>query len=213
MVAFPVSPMDPERFFEEFLPKAFAEADLPHELRSLGVSFGVRLEGAGGGEWLVHLRDGSVRVERSPCATAAFTVVQSVADWRGALWEGRGGAIGRQAAAAFRPGSGAAARAGELGVPSAEALAQMQALSGLVRLHVTGGEGGDWSVGLKLGPGEIPADATTSVSMRAEDLDAMERGELSPIEAFMGGRIQVAGDVALLMQMQAIQMQAASGSR
>jgi hypothetical protein len=210
VVAFPDSPIDPAEFLEELLPRAFAEADLPDELRGVGMTFGVRLEGEGGGEWLVHLRDGSVRVERGACATAAFSLVQSVADWRGALWEGRGGALGRQAAAVFRPGSGAAARAGELGAFSAAALAEMQALSGMVRLCVTGGDGGDWSVALKLGPGEIPAEATTTVSIRAEDVDAMERGELGAIEAFMGGRIQVAGDVALLMQMQAIQMQAAA---
>ena len=48
---------------------------------------------------------------------------------------------------------------------------------------------------------------TTTVSIRAEDADALERGDLNPLEAFMGGRIQVAGDLSLLMQMQAIQMQ------
>jgi putative sterol carrier protein len=75
---------------------------------------------------------------------------------------------------------------------------------------VTGGEGGDWSVALKLGPGDIPAEPTTTVSIGAEDAAALERGELNPLEAFMGGRIQVAGDLTLLMQMQAIQMQAAA---
>jgi hypothetical protein len=206
MAEFPASPLSPSEFFEDFLPKAFAAADLPEELRALELTLGVRLEGEGGGEWLVHLRAGSARVEPGPRASAAFTVVQSVDDWRGALWEGRGGAIGRQAAAVFRPGA-RPARAGELGPPSPAALAQMQALSGLLRLCVTGGAGGDWSVGLRLGPGEIPAEPTTTVSIRAEDADALERGDLNPLEAFMGGRIQVAGDLALLMQMQAIQMQ------
>jgi putative sterol carrier protein len=36
----------------------------------------------------------------------------------------------------------------------------------------------------------------------------MERGELNPMEAFMAGRIQVAGDMTLLMQLQSAQMQA-----
>jgi putative sterol carrier protein len=42
----------------------------------------------------------------------------------------------------------------------------------------------------------------------AEDAAALERGELDPMQAFMSGRIQIAGDMTLLMQMQAIQMQA-----
>jgi hypothetical protein len=210
MARLPASPIPASEFFERFLPKAFAEAELPDEIRAVDLVLGVRLEGQGGGEWLVHLRAGSVRVEPGSREVAAFTVVQSVEDWRGALWEGRGGAIGRQAAAVFQPGALSVARAGELGAPSPEALAQMRGLSGLVRMCVTGGEGGDWSLGLKLGPGEIPAEPTTTVSLRAEDADALERGELNPLEAFLGGRIQIAGDVTLLMQMQAIQMQTAS---
>ena len=39
----------------------------------------------------------------------------------------------------------------------------------------------------------------------------MERGELDPLQAFMAGRVRIAGDMALLMQMQAIQMQAQTG--
>ena len=38
----------------------------------------------------------------------------------------------------------------------------------------------------------------------------MERGELDPMQAFMSGRLQVSGDMTLMMQMQAIQMQAAA---
>ncbi len=51
---------------------------------------------------------------------------------------------------------------------------------------------------------------TTTVSVSAADAAALERGELDPMQAFMAGRIQVAGDMTLLMQMQAIQMQAAA---
>jgi hypothetical protein len=137
--------------------------------------------------------------------------VQTVEDWRGALWEGRGGAIGRQAAAVFRPDSLASPTPGALGEPpSPAALALMQGLDGLIRMVVTGAEGGDWGVAFKLGPGDIPAEATTTIRISAEDAAAMERGELNPIEAFLAGRIQVAGDMTLVMQMQAIQMQAAA---
>jgi hypothetical protein len=213
MVAFPSRPMSPEEFFEGFLPKAVADAGMSDALRALGVALGVRLDGKGGGEWLLQVQNGKLHVEPGSRATAAVSVVQSVADWRGALWEGRGGAFGRQAAELFRPADGAASRIGDLVAGSAAALEQVQALSALLRVSVTGGEGGDWSLAVKLGPGEIPSEATTSVSLRSEDADAMARGELNPLEAFMGGRIQIAGDVTLLMQLQAIQMQAAEAAR
>jgi len=209
MAEFPAAPIPAAEFFERFLPRAFAEAELPESLRGIDACFGVCLEGKGGGEWLVQLRGGKLRVEPGTREGAAVSVVQSVADWRGALWEGRGGEVGRQAAALFRPGAAAASRAGELVAPAVAALAQAEGLSGLVRVCVEDGDAGPWSLGLQLGPGAVPPEPTTTVSLRADDVDAMLRGELGPLEAFMGGRIQVQGDVALLMQLQAIQMQAA----
>jgi putative sterol carrier protein len=71
---------------------------------------------------------------------------------------------------------------------------------------VSGGPGGDWKTNFKLGPGPIPTEPTTTVSISADDAAAMERGELDPMQAFMGGRIQIAGDMALMMQMQAAMM-------
>jgi putative sterol carrier protein len=84
----------------------------------------------------------------------------------------------------------------------------MQMLRGVIRMVVTGGAGGDWSVDLKLGPGAPPAQPTTTVTIAAADADALERGELDPMQAFMSGKIMVTGDMTLMMQMQAIQMQA-----
>jgi len=199
MAEFPSEPLSPGDFFERFLPGAVAESGLSGAFQALGLPLGVRLEGKGGGEWLLELRRGSLCVERGSRAMAAFTVVQSVDDWRGALWEGRGGAIGRHAAGVFRPGDAAASRIGALLADANTALARIQELAALLRVSITGGDGGDWSL----------AEATTQVSLRCEDADAMLQGELSPLEAFMGGRVQIAGDVTLLMQLQAIQMQAA----
>jgi len=211
MPELPASPIPAAEFFERFLPRAFAEGEVPDVLRRIDAIFGVRLEGAGGGEWLVELRGGRLRVKPNTREGAAVTLVQSVDDWRGALWEGRGGEIGRQAAALFEPGALAQSRVGDVVGPSIAALQRVEGVSGLVRVDVLDGAAGDWSLGLFLGPGSVPNEPTTTVSLRVEDAEAMARGDLGPIEAFMGGRIQVQGDVALLMQLQAIQMQASLG--
>ncbi len=206
MAEFPASPLPPAEFLESWLPRAFAETALPDEVKAVGFELGVLLEGEGGGEWLFQMLEGSLSVRAGSRATAAFTLVQSVADWRGALWEGRGGAIGKGASAVFRPETLAGGRSGPGGLalaPSPAALAQMHSLDGFVRMVVSGAAGGDWGVGFKLGPGEIPADPTLTVTLGADDAAALERGELNPLEAFMAGRIQVDGDIALLMQMQA----------
>ena len=209
MIAFPPSPVPPSRFFSDFLPKAFAEAGLPPGSENLGLKLGIELTGSGGGEWVFEVEGGALRVREAPRDAAAFTVRQSVTDWRGALWEGRGGAVARQAMSIFRPGEPPErGTAGLAGPPSPAALALLGDARGSLRLVVAGGPGGDWQVEFKLGPGEIPETPTTSVTIHAEDADRMERGELNPMEAFMAGRIQVAGDMALLMQLQAAQMQA-----
>lgn len=216
MPAFPASPVSPAELLERWLPRAFAEADLPDDVRRSDMMLGVRLEGPGGGEWVLRIENGALRVAPASRADTAFTFVQSVEDWRGALWEGRGGAIGRAAAGLFRPGEGAAAAAGPPGVgaaPSAAALEQMRSLDGLVRIVVHGGEGGDFAVGFKLGPGAIPERPSATLSVSASDAAAMERGELDPLAAFMAGRIRVEGDMTLVMQMQAIQMQAALAAK
>jgi hypothetical protein len=215
MAEFPPSPIPPKEFLEKWLPQAFAEATLPTGSEAVDVQLGVRLEGEGGGEWVFHIRGGRLAVSEASRADTAFTYVQSVADWRSALWEGRGGAIGKQASAMFRPGAAAAAPArpgqmGAAGAPSPAALEQMRRLNGVIRMVVAGGEGGDWKVDFKLGPGPIPETPTTTITVSAADAAAMERGELDPMQAFMSGRMQVAGDLGLMMQMQAIQMQAAA---
>ena len=109
MAELPPKPIPPKQFIEEWLPRAFAEAEAAPEAQELDVQLGVHLHGDGGGEWVLHCSAASSRVAPGSREQAAFTFVQSVADWRGALWEGRGGAIGRQAVAMFQPGAQAAA--------------------------------------------------------------------------------------------------------
>ena len=214
MAAFPPSPIPPKQFVEEWLPRAFADAELPPELRDAELQLGLALVGQGGGEWLFDMKGGHLTVTPGTRGDAAFSVVQSVADWRGALWEGRGGAIGRQSLALFKPGERPAtpARPGQMGAgaPSPAALAEMRKLNGMIRMEVTGAEGGDWAVAFRLGPGAIPDQATTTVSVAAADAEAMDRGELDPMQAFMSGKLRVTGDMTLMMQMQAIQMQVAA---
>ncbi len=212
MSAFPSSPVPPAELLERWLPEAFAQADLPDDVRQSDVRLGLLLDGQGGGEWVLQIEGGALRVVPTSRADTAFTFVQSVDDWRGALWEGRGGAIGQAAAGLFRPGAAAAGSAGPTRVgatPSPAALEQMRSLDGLIRVVVHGGEGGDFAVGFKLGPGAIPAQPSATLSVSHADAEAMQRGELDPLAAFMAGRIRVEGDMTLVMQMQAIQMQAA----
>ena len=214
MADFPASPISPQEFMEEFVPAAMAEAGVAEAAGDVDVQLGVKLEGDGGGEWVIHIRPGGLKVESGSREATPFTLVQTVEDWRGALWEGRGGVFGAQAAELFK-GGGEGAGAGQgpgagAAVPSAAALDQLGALDGLIRIVVQGGEGGDWATGFKLGPGPVPEAPQTQLVISAEDAQAMQEGSLDPMAAFMGGKIQVTGDMGLMMQMQAISMAAAA---
>lgn len=213
MAEFPPTPVPPGQLIEGWLPGALAEAPLPPGSESLDVKLGIQLAGEGGGEWVLHLVQGRVRVERAPRDEAAFTYVQSVEDWRAALWGGRGGAIGEGAARFFRPGALAGVQPGQLGAaPTPAALVELAKLSGLLRIVVTADEGPPWSVGFKIGPGAVPEQATTTLSLTEADAAALGRGELDPMTAFLSGKMRVEGDMTLMLQVQAVQMQAAAES-
>ena len=154
-----------------------------------------------------------IRIVRESRETTAFSYVQSVDDWSGALWSGRGGAIGEAFGRFFRPGSVAPeGPAGTLGsAPPPQAMEMLERLDGSIRLVVTDepGADADWSVTLRLGQGPVPDEPTCSIAITAADATALSRGELDPMQAFMGGKMVVTGDMTLMLQMQAVLMQAA----
>jgi hypothetical protein len=203
---FPANPISPQEFFESFIPTAYAEVDLPDGIADLDFKLGVQLEGRGGGQWLLYLSDGSLSVEAGSRDGAVLTLLQSVDDWRGALWQGRGGTFGRGLTSFFHPG---AIQAADAPPPESRVLEQFKTLAGSIELRVTGGEGGAWSATIVLGPGEIPAEPTTTLTVSEADSEALEKGELDPLRAFMSGRIQIGGDMSLLMQLQAISTETA----
>jgi hypothetical protein len=212
MPEFPRSPVRPAELIENYLPAALEAAGRADPTGGATLALGVQIVGDSGGEWVLELCGGELRVSSGSRAQTAFTYVQSVADWRGALWEGRGGAIGRGAAALFHPGAPEVEAAfGIVGAGIPAALSALAALRGLIHIVVTEPDG-EWRVGVLLGPGEIPAKPTTEICVTAADADAMAAGELKPIEAFLAGRIRILGDMSIVLQMQAAQMQAAQAA-
>ena len=80
-----------------------------------------------------------------------------------------------------------------------------QGVSARYQFHITGDGGGDWTLVVDAGSarverGEIP-DAQTTVTMDAADFVAMSSGELDGTDAFMSGKLKVAGDPFLGMRL------------
>ena len=215
MSELPSQPVSPSEFFEHYLPRAFEELVLPDDVIDLELALGVQLEGEGGGQWRFAFSEGGLEVSSGSREDTLVSLVQSVEDWRGTLWEGRGGAIGRRAAEMIRSGRPPlpATPSGLPDTPNQQMLDQIRGLDGVIEVTVFDDEEPDWRLCVKLGPGPLPDEATTTVRIASADVAALDSGELDPLQAFMSGRIEVGGDITLVLQLQAIAMQAAMSPR
>ena len=74
-----------------------------------------------------------------------------------------------------------------------------------IQLALTGDGGGEWLVQIADGKCEVnegaESNADVTVTMEANDFVALTKGQLNAVQAFMGGKIKVAGNVGLVMQM------------
>lgn len=85
---------------------------------------------------------------------------------------------------------------------------RLQGLSGVVLFDLTGEGGGKWTVTfgteeVKVEEGET-ASPNVTLSMDATDFLAMTKGQLSPMSAFMQGRVKIKGDMGLAMRLQSV---------
>ena len=75
-----------------------------------------------------------------------------------------------------------------------------------VQFHLTGPGGGSWYVLSRSGEATrhegTVAQAAVTVTASAADWDAIQTGRLDRMEAFLGGRLRVDGDLSLLMQLE-----------
>jgi len=75
----------------------------------------------------------------------------------------------------------------------------------LIQLDLTGEGGGQWALDIAEGKCNIVeglvAEPDVTLTMSADDFAAMYQGTLNPIQAFMGGKIKVSGNVGQVMNL------------
>ncbi len=206
----PSEPVSPNEFFEDLIPSLFAELDLGVEQRALDLKLAVCLEGEEGGAWSVHFVGGELGIAEGRAEDAAITLIQSVSDWRSALWEGRPGLVSDLVAQLEQVGAVEPAWAGAAGpaVSNPRALEGLRELRGLIEISLASEGGADWRLGILLGTGPIPETPQAVIRIGAAEAEAIRRGTLHPLEALIGGQLRLEGDLGLILQLQAIAMTA-----
>jgi SCP-2 sterol transfer family len=189
----PPRDIDAARFFTEWLPREFATEFGPGKRRATDITVAVHLEGDGGGQWILDVRDGQLatRSPDAPGPTPLVTMRQPVDDWR-ALAVGESGPIDL-----------APAHASPLDVlfvdPSSRQI--MSSVKGTIRFEVTGYNGRTWWMVVKFGPQPEAVQPDATISVDAETYSKMLARKMAPPEAYFSGKIKLAGDTALAMQL------------
>lgn len=75
----------------------------------------------------------------------------------------------------------------------------------LIQLDLTGDDGGVWLLDIAGGKCNVREEkaskADVTVTMDADDFVDMYSNRLNPVQAFMSGRIKIAGNVGMVMQL------------
>ncbi len=175
----------PAQFFRELLPAGFAAQQEAGQARPGDITLGYRLTGAGGGSWIVDIRDGRMHTrEGEGDAHLRFTL--STEHFREAVL-GRNGAALALILPAQRPG-----RPDNSG--------RAKALKGTLALELSR-DGEPFKEELTFNGAETPR---TVIKMKLADYLDMQTGKLNGQEAFMTGKLRVEGDMAFLMQVSAL---------
>jgi hypothetical protein len=227
MSVFPTSPVDARIFFEETIPALFDVWVLEEKERAVEVKLGVVLLASDddqGGDWTLHFSAGRLDVSTGRATDCDLTIVQSVSDWRSALWEGHPGLIADGIAVLAKSGpSGLQPVGAEVSAGNPEALKGLSDLKGLIEAvivdektgrpdaadsdaHPSGAARADWKIAVQLGSGPISDSPDASIRLDAEQAEAIRRGELHPVEALITGQLRLEGDLGLIIQLQAIAM-------
>jgi len=180
----------PADFFIKELPQQFAEA-------AEGIEDGpgrICFEVTGEGLWSLGITGGEIEVSEGRHEDTLVQVTLDGADWERALERIQEGGMGPIGSA-----SGGGGMANMLGNP--QAASTLKAAQGTLKIVTTDGDKEDW-IAVTFGGAEPNIETPrATLSMSREIAEQMGAGDANPQELFMSGKIQITGDMMMLMQL------------
>jgi len=195
-------PVDPRRFFTQKMPadwnraladqeRAVVEARRVLEgLRAVDATIRVEVRGEGGGTFFLNVAAGTMVAGDTPSHPPFMTVVQDRASFERLAAEAGDSAMGML--------GGLSGLAGGMKLTRAR-LDNLDAVKGSLLFEVTGRQG--FRVLTHFGQGPLPERPDTTLSVDPGAYSELRSGQLDPQGAFMSGKIKVAGNMQLAMQL------------
>lgn len=199
---------DPRSFYSERIPEQFNRAfeklrtnaeregasandsRIFAQVGAVDASLRIIVEGDSGGSFYLNVDSGHMSCGHSAAHPLFLTLVQDLDAFEVLERESGDSALGFL--------GGLAGLAGDLHLTS-ERLSQMVEVGGCLRFELRGDDG--FSLLSNFGPGEVPPEADATISVSAKAYAQIQSGDLNPMEAFMGGQIEILGDMQLAMQL------------
>lgn len=169
-----------EAFFEQLLPLGFAAQ--PDAAKAPAITLQYHLVGDGGGDWIVRIGDGQMKVEKGK-TEAPLTFTLATSDWRDCVLARNGCSLNLMLPQG-RPGR-------------PENASRVNALKGTMALELSRDGADPFKLDMCFNNGASPR---VVMKMKIQDYLDMQTGKLNGQEAFMTGKMRVEGDLPFLMQ-------------
>lgn len=176
----------PEEYFKNELPTQFASL-------AEGIDEGpgrICFEITGAGLWTMGIKDNAIEVTDGRHEDTLVQVTLDGANWETAvarLEEGGMGPIGTDTMTTM--------------INNPAVASTLKAAQGTLKVVTTDGDGDEW-VAVTFGGAEPNIETPrATLSMSREVAEQMGRGEANPQELFMAGKIQITGDMMMIMQL------------